>query len=275
MKQLNKLSAIIAISDTHVGSLVGLWPNDFETQSGNKISLNPYQLKMHDLWLKALKQAIDEVKGRNFLLLLNGDLVEGVSQHKSLQYMSPDPADESDAAFELLRPITKLNNCKKVIVVKGTECHCHENEEVIARRLGAIPRSQYSKQHTFDKALFQVGGCWIDATHHIGTTSRTYLEAGRLSINLGNARLNYAREGIALPKVFIRSHAHTPCYFSDARGLIMILGAFQGLTRYGFNKVADSIPYPAIGTLTFDGDGKLPVAKLHGAPILQNEYILV
>lgn len=275
MKHTNKLSAIIAISDTHVGSLIGLWPNDFETQSGNKISLNPYQLKMYNLWLDSTKRAIEEVKGRDFILLLNGDLVEGCGQHKSIQYMSPDPADESDAAYELLKPMTQLKNCKKVIVVKGTRCHCNGNEETIAKRLGAVKVPQHSKQQTFDKAIFQVGGCWIDATHHISTTSRVYLEAGRLSIHLGNARLNYAREGLTLPKVFIRSHAHTPCYFSDARGLIMILGAFQGLSSYGFNKVPDSIPYPAIGTMTFDGDGKLPVAKLHGAPLLQNEYQII
>ena len=39
-----------------------------------------------------------------------------------------------------------------------------------------------------EKWLFRIHGCLIDATHHIGVTSRAYLEATAMSIAMGNAR---------------------------------------------------------------------------------------
>jgi hypothetical protein len=126
-----------------------------------------------------------------------------------------------------------------------------------------------------DKWLIRVAGTLIDATHHVGTTSRAYLEASAMSINMGNARLNYATNGHEIPKVFLRGHRHVPGYFTDGAGLFAITGAWQALTRYGHKVVPDSMCRPCIYVLDWRGlpDNSIPrVHEIQYKPKQQEIY---
>ena len=111
-----------------------------------------------------------------------------------------------------------------------------------------------------EKWLINIHGCAIDATHHIGATSRAYLEASALSITLGNARLNSVRAGHPVAQVYLRGHRHCGGVFSDGSGLIGVTGGWQFLTRHGHKVVPDSVPRPSILILDWRGkpQGALP-----------------
>jgi hypothetical protein len=123
-------------------------------------------------------------------------------------------------------------------------------ETLLAQKLGAL--GGIAK----DKWLLKINGCLVDAAHHMGVTSRAYLEAGAMSIQMGNARLNYLRAGQPVPKVFLRAHRHCGGHFSDGQGLFAVTGAFQFLTRHGHKIVTDSIPRPSM--LVLDWRNKEP-----------------
>ena len=82
-----------------------------------------------------------------------------------------------------------------------------------------------------------------------------------MSIVLSNARLQAARAGHPLSRVFLRGHRHVGGHYSDGDCLMVITGAFQMLTRYGFKIVPDSIPRPSVAVLDWRGrpDGALPI----------------
>ena len=96
------------------------------------------------------------------------------------------------------------------------------------------------------------------------TSSRAYLEAGAMSISMGNARQNYSRVGHKVPTVYLRGHRHTGGIFNDGNGIFMVSPAWQLLTKYGHKVVGDSICRPGFGILDWRGceEGELPATKL-------------
>jgi hypothetical protein len=155
-------------------------------------------------------------------------------------------------AAEALKPLT--SKAAATFVVKGTECHTHDVESYLARLIGA--RDEVARE----KWLINIHGCAIDATHHIGATSRAYLEASALSITLGNARLNSVRAGHPVAQVYLRGHRHCGGVYSDGSGMIGVTGGWQFLTRHGHKVVPDSIPRPSLLILDWRGkpQGALP-----------------
>jgi len=105
---------------------------------------------------------------------------------------------------------------------------------------------------------------WLYIAHHMPTSARAYLEAGAMSITMGNARQNYSRVGHRVPHVYLRGHRHTGGIFNDGNGIFMVTPAWQLLTRYGHKVVGDAICRPGIGILDWRGceKGDLPATKL-------------
>lgn len=228
----------VVISDTHCGSDVGLMPPSFTTGAGNAIT---HGVNAHQSWLwqefqSAWGQVQDVLNGDDFILTLNGDAIEGI-HHRSTEMVSQKWEEHLGIATECLKPIAE--QASDILVVKGTECHTANLEAALARELG-------SKHTAKDKWLYEVSGCLIDAAHHMGATSRAYLEASAYSIHMGNARQQYQRAGHRVPKVFLRGHRHVGGYFYDGYGIFAVTGAWQFLTRHGHKVVTDSIPSPTI-----------------------------
>jgi hypothetical protein len=241
------------ISDTHFGSTVGLMPPSYESIGGQRIQpANELQL-----WLWKGWETLTGMMGKDYGLILNGDLVEG-NHHRTTEVVSPDPADHHDMAVQALDPLAKRAAC--VYVVTGTECHTGDSEHGIAK---ALPNTvkQTAKRPAFDHLRLKIHDFNLSATHHIGTTSRVYLESGQYSIQLGNERLEAVRMGAPVPDIIIRGHRHRGGFFSDGVSIIAVTGGWQGLTRYAHKVVPASIPMPAIIHLKFSG-GELPSVGL-------------
>lgn len=253
---------LVVVSDLHCGSTVGLMPPDSLNMAGNTIGFGN---NLHQAWLwenwQAAQAQVAKIAGNDPLaLLINGDATEGI-HHRSPEVVASLIENHCAMAAEALRPFSQ--RAVETLVVKGTECHTHDVESYLARLLGA--REGLARE----KWLFRIHGCLVDATHHIGVTSRAYLEATSMSIAMGNARLNSLRAGHEPASVFLRAHRHCGGWFSDGASMLCITGGWQFLTRHGHKVVPDAIPRPSVMVLDWRGkpEGALPqVHNLHFNP---------
>jgi hypothetical protein len=248
-----KPSILVVCSDLHCGSSVGLMPPDSENLAGNTIGFgkNKHQEWLWECWQNALGQVADHAAGDPYAVLVNGDATEGI-HHRSPEVVASLIENHCTMAAEALRPLT--SKAAATFITKGTECHTHNIETYLAKLIGA------QDEVAREKWLINIHGCAVDATHHIGATSRAYLEASALSITLGNARLNSVRAGHPVAQVYLRAHRHCGGVYSDGSGLIGVTGGWQFLTRHGHKVVPDSIPRPSILILDWRGkpQGALP-----------------
>jgi hypothetical protein len=238
--RLKRPIGAVVISDLHVGGSTALWPPAGRIESGNVVGYgdNVHQRWLWKVWQDVIKTAKTHFGGEPFSLILNGDLIDGV-HHGNKELCAAIEADHMEAAIQLLQPLAAL--ACETHVIRGTECHTKDFERIIARNLNA--------NYCGDKALLEIHGTLLDVAHHMPTTGRAYLEASALSILMGNARLNYARVGHRLPKVFLRAHRHVGGCYSDGTAAIVSTGAFQLLTRWGKKVVGESICRPAFAIL--------------------------
>lgn len=262
-----KTELLIAVSDLHCGSVVGLAPPITETIHGNTIGFgnNYHQEWLWSIWQEGIARVKKIVGRSNAALLVNGDATEGVHHRNESEITAALIETHCQMAVECLRPLRKI--CRSSFVTAGTECHTRKIEDWLAERLG----SETGKAK--DKWLIRINGCLIDAAHHMPTSGRAYLEASAMSINMGNARLNYVRSGHEVPKVYLRAHRHCGGHYSDGQGLFAVTGAFQLLTRHGMKVVTDSIPRPTILVLDWRGkpQGSLPTVHEIGFPQPEHE----
>ena len=242
------------ISDIHCGSEVGLAPPITHTEAGNVIGFgkNLHQAWLWHHWVEGITRVKAICGGDDAILIVNGDATEGVHHRNEASLVAAAIETHVNMAIECLHPFKEF--CSKIAVVKGTECHTKNMENLLAEKLGAL------ELKAKDKWLLRIHGCLVDAAHHMGTTSRAYLEASLMSIQMGNARLNYLRAGHEVPKVYLRAHRHCGGHFSDGQGLFAVTGAFQMLSRHGFKVVTDSIPRPSMLVLDWRNKslGELP-----------------
>jgi len=235
---------VFEISDTHCGSDVGLRPPEVKLPNGNVnvIGESLHQQLLWGWWQEAQQWIEDTAAGRPFILLFNGDAIEGV-HHGSKELIAIQEEIHVAIAIQTLKPIA--DRAATVLMVAGTECHTKSLENVIATKIGA--REGIAK----DKWLFTVNGVLNDAAHHMATTKRRWLNSGDLSRVMTNAIANYTVAGMAVPRVYWRAHRHVGGYFSENGYHIAVAGGWQFLTRYGHKVVTESIPSPSIQFMDF------------------------
>lgn len=226
------IAGVVIVSDLHCGSSVGLWPDGCETETGNTVNIgnNLHQRWLWECWEDATERVLKHFDGKLFYLICNGDLIEG-KHHGTTELVVSKNMEHAHAAIECLQPLA--SQAARSFFIAGTECHVGDYEKYICSKLNGI--------WCADKALIEVNGTLMDVAHHMPTSSRAYLEAGAMSITLGNARLNYARSGHRVPQIYARGHRHTGGHYSDGRALFVVTPAWQVLTRYGHKVVGDSI----------------------------------
>jgi len=242
MKALkSKAKIIVLLSDLHIGSVVGLWPENFVCNEGFPIGQNPFQKWLWKCWNDCQEWIGKTVDGQPYELVVNGDLVEGI-HHRTTQVMSADVGDQSAAVLQTLGSV--VAKAEKFHLIKGTECHTRNDEIRIGRALGATKNPE-NGQNAWDNLDIELNGTLINFAHHITTTSRPYLEAGAHSIALGVITHTRARVGKRVPSVICRAHRHRHGIWTDGNQASLITGAWQGLTRHGYKVVPDAITEPS------------------------------
>lgn len=248
---------ILAISDTHCGSTIGLMPQTVVTQEGNVVEANRFQRRMLGWWSECLETFNEDRAGREFYLVIVGDMVEGI-HHGGRQVWSSDPMDHAAAAVIMFEPLAKL--AKKTFIAVGTECHTRNDEAAVGKLLGAEPCPDTGR-HAWDCVIMDVGRWRLHFRHHMTTTSRVYLEASALSIELGNEILSYENRRQRTPDICVRAHRHRFGEYHHESKMFVAQGAWQGLTRHTHKVVPGALPSPSMTVLDWcKGIHRLPHA---------------
>jgi hypothetical protein len=276
-KMLGKITDVSFISDPHFGSdWAPMPPPDTVTlTSGEGNTQNPLQKEMDAVWVKHTNEMLAYLNGRRFLLVLNGDILEG-SHHRSDEALAKVD-DHMLIAEYYLAPLIKA--CEKAIMVYGTECHTGRKENSLAKKWPKkfMANPAIKTQLAFDAVEFDVGGCLYNVTHHMACTTKSYLEAGALSTIMGDSRNQHARAKRRSPDVWLRAHRHCCGYYSDGRGLIAVNGAYQFKTRHGTKVVPDAEAFPSM--MVFDHSrriaGQLPMVEVFGTSLTQTPTVII
>lgn len=274
---LGKITDVLFISDPHFGSDVAPMPtpNAITLTNGEGNSQNPLQAQMHEVWMEHTKQALADLKCRRFLLVLNGDVIEG-SHHRSDEALAKVD-DHVLIAQWYLKPL--YDACENAVMVYGTDCHTGRKENSIAKHFGRkfLGNPDISTQKAMDAVEIEVHGCLYNILHHMPCTSKSYLEAGALSSVIGDSRNQHARNGRRMPDVWLRAHRHTCGYYCDGRGLIAVNGAYQFKTRHGNKVVPDSETFPSMMRFSHANrpKGALPTIDVYGTALSQTPTIIL
>lgn len=248
-----KVQNAVVISDTHVGCRVGLCPPDgFRMDDGGIYRPSAFQRKLWDLWRFFWDEFVpDATRGEPFAVVMNGDAIDG-SHHGSTTQVSHNLEDQRRAAQEILAPIAALAK-GGYFHVRGTEAHVGksaEDEEALARALGAIPNEQ--GQHARYDLWLMVGDSLGHLLHHIGTTGSQAYEATAVHKELTEEILEAARWGHRTPDWIIRSHRHrylrTEIPTARGHAIAAVTPAWQGKTPFAWK-----IPGARLSTAQFGG----------------------
>jgi hypothetical protein len=245
---------LVVLSDLHIGGTTAVWPKGFITQQGNEISLNPLQEWLWDCWQDGIKW-VKKVTKNDYILALNGDLVEGI-HHKAYEVMTPSMDDHVSAAIQLLKPLAR--NASKVVCTIGTEAHSKNSEHAIASVLGALQHKPYAP--AYNSITVRVNTIDIELMHHIATATNPWTEGTGHSAALNSRRAELSRLGRLAPRVLIRGHRHRFGYFCDGAGMTVVTPSWQGLTRWAWKVLPGaevSVGFTVIDCTELE-DGKIP-----------------
>lgn len=236
---------LIIVSDLHCGSTVGLCPPDYPLLDDGAWQLNKVQRWIWDHWTKWIHWVEDYTKDRPYVLLVNGDAIEGV-HHGTKEVVHADPGIHVSIAVDCLRPLSR--GASRTYVVRGTGAHVgHSSEHAIGRAIGAQEvDGVYSRHHW----VFRVGPTVVSAKHHIGTVTRRSLRGTQLSVNLEEERAECAAAGHPMPDLLVRSHRHCYGHYQTEDAQIIVTPAWQALTSFGWKVVPSAIP--SIGGVIVD-----------------------
>ena len=247
------------MGDTHFGSTMSMVEPGFKNLDGIEIGQGPFGEWLAECWQAGQDFIAAQTHGKPYALVLMGDLIEG-NHHRNKQVISLEIEDHIALAESVLTPVAR--RAAKTYVIQGTECHTNGHEDSIARHLGA-EQNPVTGKHTFVRLERTVNGTKSVFRHHIGTTTRTYLEASALSIHLAEEQVVAAKAGLDIPRVLICAHRHKYGAFTDGLGLSLVTPPWQMATRYAHKVVPNPRVRPGVVVLHYEEDGKMPrVANL-------------
>ena len=235
-----KARSVIVISDTHGGCRMGLCrPGGVKLDGGGKYYTSRLQDKQWAHWLHFCNTWIPSVTKREpFILIHNGDALDGV-HHGSTSQISQNLTDQNNIAYDTLRRL--VDKSAAYFHIRGTEAHVGSSgaqEELLARRLGAIPDSDGN--HARWEMWLSLHGHLCHLTHHItGGTLYASTATGREMVT------NYVesgRWGYRAAQVIVRSHLHvyeeSREYGDGGLRISLITPAWQLKTSYVYRNRA-------------------------------------
>ena len=204
----SKIQNLVAISDLHAGCRMGLCPpGKIRLDDGGFYIHSEMQAKMWTMWKNFWTWVKHELKGAPFTVVLNGDAVDGV-HHNSVHQISHNLADQANIAYTCLAPVVDL--CKgNYFHIRGTEAHAGasgQEEERLARRLGAIPGEQ--GEYARWELWYRLDWALIHIAHHIGTSSSMAYETSAVQKELEQLLVESVTWDEDPPDVVVRSHRH-------------------------------------------------------------------
>ena len=225
---------IVQLGDIHAGSTLSVMPESFLTTDGNPVGQNKLQKAIWSHWLKMRAWLTERIGGEPYAVILMGDMIEG-KHHRTQQIWTESPSEQIEAACQVLEPVCEP--ARAVFGIRGTECHVgQDRESVVYYRMG-VGLSSDGRYHGEHHLRLRVGSHLFSAAHHIGATSRSYLEASGLGIAMGAEMLEAMMGDESVADVYLRAHRHRYGYFANSSAALCVSPAWQALTNHGHKVV--------------------------------------
>ncbi len=250
---------LVVFSDTHCGSRLAMLPPTYQLMEDDVIiKATPTQMWLNSAW-DTLWQQVHEYIGKDpWSVALVGDLIEGC-HHGRRELVSNELSDHIEIFCKTVGP--KIENAVKKYFVLGTEVHGGATEEmVIAKKYGAT-RHPDTKRWAENRWHLELNGYPVVLRHHIEATSREYLRASQLAINLANEQLAAIKRGHRPPNGLIVAHRHMHDYYTDGNNFCLVCGPWQMTTRFGHRKWSPMIPEPTLTVIDYriTRKGEMPI----------------
>ncbi len=253
----SKLNNLVIVSDIHAGCRLALCPPEgINLDDGGTYLPSRFQKKLWTYWRFFWDEFVPEaVRGEDFGVIVNGDMVEGV-HHRATTQISQNLGDQAEIAYQIMEPIASKHK-GNFWVVRGTEAHVGASgveEEKLAKRLGAVksPEGQYARYELWKSC----GPKLVHLLHHVGSTGSQAYEATAVHKELVESFAEAARWGRRPPDIIVRSHRHrhiettiaTGDSHSTSRATAVVTPAWQGKTPFAWK-----IPGARLSTPQFGG----------------------
>lgn len=249
-----KICNVVYVSDTHCGCGLGLCPVDgVNLDDGGMYMPSAFQLKMWAFWQEFWGEWVPAAtRGEPFAVVHNGDAIDGV-HHQSVTQVTNNLTTQGRIAEDILKPVVAM--CEgRYYHIRGTEAHVGKSgqeEEELARRLGAIPNQegQYARYDLWKEV--GDGGELVHSLHHVGTTSSNAYEATAVHKELVETYTECARWGGRPPTVIVRSHRHrhieTSIPTANGKARAVVTPAWQGKTPFTWKIAGARLALPQFG----------------------------
>jgi len=252
---------ILAVSDLHCGSTVGIMPRRYKSLKGNVVLPNRTQEQMADIWDDVTGEAMAKIGNEPFILAVLGDCIQGRIKRET-DVWTDNFNDQAQASIDLLMPFA--SQAQRTYLVTGTESHTHDVEEPIGIALGVTP-DEHGSFAPGQIDLIHQSGYAIRLVHHLPTSLVSRLQIGALGRYLHDARHNAleAREEgieITVPDFIAGGNRHKPGAAVDGKRVCVSLPPWQGLNRYAQKVCGTEVP--KFGVDVFD----LHEIDTHGRP---------
>lgn len=232
MKSKGRIKNIVCISDTHFGSSVAL-SRRYQRDDGDWHSPSILQTKLWTIWEDFWRWTEDRLKGEPFILVHNGDVIDG-EHHRTTTLSSHNLTDQSILAISALEP--HVGRAKAYYQIRGTEAHAGPSaaqEELIAKALGAEVEPETGR-HSRWEMWMEFAGELIHFSHHIGTTSSTSYESSAPMREIVAAFVEAGQWKGRPPTIVIRSHRHRYIEVKPPNCRIVVTPGFQSKTPFVF-----------------------------------------
>lgn len=259
------MTPIVVVSDTHVNSKFGLWPEDFMMKEGDQHLLTSWQKWLLEKWDDFVKNV-----PKGCILILNGDLVQGIHPTREIDVITPSAVDMRRAAIRLLEPL--VDKAKATYVQRGTPWHGgvgEQDTETIAEMIDAV-KDEETGQYTQWELWLRHEGKLFHFTHHLGFAPVYPLTPMQREMNV--AKLNVVDYNYPMPDVMVRSHRHEFRAYPDGARWVFVTPCWQLKTDFVW-KIRPLV-LPNIGGLFLGVEGgeivyharmyTLPAPKIRG-----------
>lgn len=232
-----RLKRVVAISDLHVGHVVGLTHPDFQSDTRYR----NVQSKLWNYYATVLDslQPID-------ILFVCGDAIDGQSKRSGMtECFIPDIDDQIYAAAKAI----KYARAGKIVMVHGTPYHVARDDGSDAERAIAEMVGADIEGH----AYVDVDGVLFDLKHKVGSASNP---VGRHTSVARENLWSRLWQDYGMPRgkntVILRGHVHYHNYCGGPGWLGMTLPALQGTgSKFGVRQCSGICDY---GLVSFDVD---------------------
>lgn len=263
--------AIVAIADTHIGSMTGLCPPDgIRLDNGARMTQGRGQALVWEYWQHFWNEYVPAAaKGcKKRIIVHNGDIIDG--NHHGAVDIAPNVQTQEAAAIELFAPLVKKFDA--AYFVRGTEAHGGIGEtstERIARALGG----QQSAEGNFSdfEVVLDANGGLFQFAHHISTTSSSAYETSALMREINEAGRDRMQNGAQVYDLMVRAHRHRYTYaqslFRDKVSGCLVLPAWQLKTPFVYR--IDRVKISHIGgcVILVNDDGSWEIkSKIYHMP---------